>query len=135
MIIGTPHGQFTTIRKDVVAISAVRLRRPVTHHFRRWRVGEITHIEHRKIPRSRQHAQNNCSAWGTVLATYNLLGNEIDLEPHVTNRQLFEQFRDVYCGRATYLSDAEWIAHMDALMQSMCEGHHLDFTPQQPNQV
>ncbi len=52
MIVVTPHGGFQIRRKNTVAITVVRTRRPVCH-YRMWREqGAVTHIEHRKRPES-----------------------------------------------------------------------------------
>lgn len=79
MIIKTEHGDFTTVRKDVVAITVVRVRRKSRHHYKSLDVGDLTHIEHRKMPRLFVVVQSNCGGWATPLATYNLNGDKIEL--------------------------------------------------------
>jgi hypothetical protein len=46
--------------------------------------------------------------------------------------ELFEQLRDIYCGRHTYYTDEEWIANMDAIMAEICNlpESAMDFDPQ-----
>lgn len=42
----------------------------------------------------------------------------------------FEQLRDVYCGRDTYHSTEEWLAHVDACLAELSEAAGMDFRPQ-----
>lgn len=46
---------------------------------------------------------------------------------------IFEQFRDIYCGRDTYNSTREWVANMDSMMEQLCEKEGMDFAPQESN--
>ena len=80
MIIKTEYGDFEIVRKDVVAITIVKIKRPVTHHRKRFATNELTHIEHRKQPKSFVLVQGNCGGWATPLQTYDLKGNKIDLK-------------------------------------------------------
>jgi len=50
MIISTQYGDFRIIRKDTVAISIVKAKRQVRHHRKLVEQGEVTHIEHRRVP-------------------------------------------------------------------------------------
>jgi len=79
MIINTKFGDFATVRKDVVAITVVRVRRKCSHHYKQLNIGDLSHIEHRKIPRLFVVVQGNCGGWATPLATYDLNSNEIEL--------------------------------------------------------
>lgn len=45
--------------------------------------------------------------------------------------QMVEQLRDIYCGRATYNDDAEWVANLDHQMRQLCDEVGLDFAPQE----
>ena len=40
-----------------------------------------------------------------------------------------EQLRDVYCGRSSYTSNAEWLDNLDTCMQELCTLVGLDFKP------
>lgn len=79
MIIKTEYGDFETVRKDVVAITIVKIKRSVTHHRKRFATNELTHIEHRKQPKLFVLVQGNCGGWAIPLATYDLDGNVIEL--------------------------------------------------------
>lgn len=79
MIVITPHGDFKTIRKDVVAISVLKTKRIVLHHRKRFQVGEVTHVEHRKIPKFISRVKCNFGSWGEWIATYDVHGNELEL--------------------------------------------------------
>jgi len=80
MIISTPHGDFATKRKDVVAISVVRAKRRVRHHRIWLREGETTHIEHRRIPKSIVGVKANISGWAEYVETFNLDGEKLNLK-------------------------------------------------------
>ncbi len=71
-IVTTPHGDIVIIRKDVVAISIVKVRHAVIHHKKRCIKDDVVHIEHRKIP-----SYFNCNGWSDYIASYDLNGNEI----------------------------------------------------------
>ena len=71
-IVTTPHGDITIIRKDVVAISIIKVRHAVIHHKKRRIKDDITHIEHIKIP-----LYFNGNGWSDYIASYDLDGNEI----------------------------------------------------------
>ena len=75
-MVKTPYGEFEIIRKDCVAISVVEVRHSVTHHRVKFSDGDITHIEHRKIPKYKSIAN---TSWCKHIATYDLDGNEIEL--------------------------------------------------------
>lgn len=79
MTVTTPHGDFKMIRKDAVAFSVIKTKRAVTHLGKRRERGEITHTEHRKIPKLMSRASGNCSPWGEWIATYDLSGKKIEL--------------------------------------------------------
>ena len=79
MIINTPHGAFTTIRKDTIAISVIRIRRHVRHHRILWDEGDITFVEHRRVPTNVHDAKLGFASWATYVATFDLNGNEIKL--------------------------------------------------------
>ena len=77
MLIRTPHGNFETIRKDTVAISVVRIRRPVRHHGTSLDKGDITFIEHRRVPTC--GGKFAFSSWAKYIATFDVNSNEIKL--------------------------------------------------------
>lgn len=71
-IVTTPHGNMTIARRDAVAISIIRARHSVLHYKTQRNKGDITHIEHRKIP-----LYFNGNGWSDYIASYDLDGNEI----------------------------------------------------------
>lgn len=75
----TEYGVFEIIRKDAVAITVVKTKRPISHHYVAYNRNEITHIEHRKIPKFFVRVQSNCGGWGVPLGTFDLNGNIIEL--------------------------------------------------------
>jgi len=79
MIINTPHGSFDAKRKGTVAISVIRIRHRVAHHRVWWDEGDITFVEHRRMPTNIYSAKIGFSSWATYVATYDLKGNEIKL--------------------------------------------------------
>ena len=80
MMINTLYGDFNIIRKDAVAMSVIRMRHDVRHHRKIWKEGDISHVEHRRIPTNVQDVKLNLAAWATHIATFDLKGNMIKLE-------------------------------------------------------
>jgi hypothetical protein len=76
----TPLGIYKVIRKDAIAITVVKVKRRITHHRTRYLANDITHIEHRKVPRHLYRVKSNCGGWAVPLATYYLDGTEIKLK-------------------------------------------------------
>lgn len=74
MIVVTPHGGFQIRRKNTVAITVVRTKRPVCHYQVLRGQGAVTHIEHRKRPESELRRNLSCCSWATPIATYEMNG-------------------------------------------------------------
>lgn len=81
-VVHTPYGDFTITRKGTLAISVVRAKHRVCHHRKWLDEGELTHVEHRKLPTSQLAwylRRMQCAmGWGQHLATFDLNGTMID---------------------------------------------------------
>jgi hypothetical protein len=75
--ITTRLGIFQVTRKGTVAISVVKAKHRVTHHRKSFLTGEITHIEHRKVPKKTKDPESMDTGWYTWIATFGLDGKEL----------------------------------------------------------
>lgn len=78
MTVSTPHGVFTIVRKDTVAISVIKIKRQVRHHRKLCEIGELSHLEHRKIPPSGYFLR--FPTWAEHVASYALDGIQLELQ-------------------------------------------------------
>lgn len=74
LIVPTPYGQFKVFRKDTVAITVFRARRPVCHNRVHLEEGDYGHKEHRQYPTNIACVKNGFGSWGEYIATYTTEG-------------------------------------------------------------
>lgn len=75
-VVKTPFGDIPIIRKGTVAISVIKTKRDIRHYWRDRKKGDVVHLEHRVIPRSKYRVT---PPWANHLGTYDLLGIEIKM--------------------------------------------------------
>jgi len=75
-MVRTPYGDFKIQRKGTVAITVVSAKRPVRHHRTDLVSGDVTHIEHRRIP---THRHKVYVSWAKYIGSFDLEGNLIEL--------------------------------------------------------
>ena len=80
MIVKTSFGEFRIVRRDTVAISVVKAKRECIHHRKRLYLGDLAHIEHRKMPKLVCQAKTSVCGWAEWIALFDLEGNQILLE-------------------------------------------------------